>query len=157
VGFVASYRPIAQPRRERIAEIMKGADPRLRCLAAVCADVGGEQKFSGLVCLFGGLAEVMDSDAGMAWLLADAAGPCLTGDQRAMVFVELGCGENHLAIERILNAVVENGCPLSTAVLAALTEWLDLYVGSPEERLLRDLVLQVRAQRPDFESGQHCD
>ncbi|ASQ89528.1 hypothetical protein [Mycobacteroides abscessus] len=100
---------------------------------------------------------MMDSDAGMAWLLADAAGPCLTGDQRAMVFVELGCGENHLAIERILNAVVENGCPLSTAVLAALTEWLDLYVGSPEERLLRDLVLQVRAQRPDFESGQHCD
>ncbi|MDP7733094.1 tryptophanase [Mycobacterium sp. TY813] len=92
----------------------------------------------------------MDSDAGMAWLLADAAEPCLTGDQRTMVFVELGGGENHLAIERILRVVVADGFPLSIAVLAALTEWLDLYVGSPEERLLRGLVSQVRAQGPDL-------
>lgn len=48
----------------------------------------------------------------MAWLLADAAERCLTGDQRTMVFVELGCGESYLAIERILRIVVGNGFPL---------------------------------------------
>ncbi|KLO42432.1 hypothetical protein [Mycobacterium nebraskense] len=95
----------------------------------------------------------MNSDAGMAWLLADAAERCLTGDQRTMVFVELGCGESYLAIERILRIVVGNGFPLPTALLAALTEWLGLYVGSPEERLLRDLVIRVRSLGPDFEAG----
>lgn len=99
----------------------------------------------------------INSDAGMAWLLADAAGPCLTGEQRTMVFVELGCGKNHLAIERILHVVVGKGFPLPTPLLAALTEWLNLYVGSPEERLLRDLTMQVRSLRPDFESGQCSD
>ncbi|ASL24332.1 hypothetical protein MYCOZU1_05972 (plasmid) [Mycobacterium intracellulare subsp. chimaera] len=74
-----------------------------------------------------------------------------------MVFVELGCGKNHLAIERILHVVVGKGFPLPTPLLAALTEWLNLYVGSPEERLLRDLTMQVRSLRPDFESGQCSD
>ena len=46
------------------------------------------------------------SDAIMAWMLADAANVCLTGYQRTMTFVELGSGENHLAITRILNAVM---------------------------------------------------
>lgn len=56
-------------------------------------------------------------------------------------------------IEPILRIVVGNGFPLPTALLAALTEWLGLYVGSSEERLLRDLVIRVRSLGPDFEAG----
>ena len=37
-----------------------------------------------------------------------AADVCLTGHERTMTFVELGCGEYHLAIERILNAVMSS-------------------------------------------------
>jgi hypothetical protein len=65
------------------------------------------------------------SDADMAWLLADAADTCLMGHERTMTFVELGCGEHHLAIERILNAVVSTRVALPLAIFDRLTRWLD--------------------------------
>jgi hypothetical protein len=86
----------------------------------------------------------MTSDANLAWQLADAASPCLTGDERTVVFVQLGCGENHLATERILAVAVREGFPLPTTLLTTLTTWLDLYVGTPEERRLRALIARVR-------------
>ena len=57
----------------------------------------------------------MISDAEMAWMLADAADVCLTGHERTMTFVELGSSENHLAIERILNAVMSSQMTLPAA------------------------------------------
>jgi hypothetical protein len=86
----------------------------------------------------------MTSDASVAWQLADAASPCLTGNERTMIFVQLGCGEIHLATEWILAVVVHEGFPLSAALLATLTTWLDLYVGTREERRLRALIARVR-------------
>jgi len=87
------------------------------------------------------------SDADMAWLLADAADTCLMGHERTMTFVELGCGEHHLAIERILNAVVSTRVALPLAIFDRLTRWLDGYVGSPEEPHLRTMIADVRAQQ----------
>ena len=86
----------------------------------------------------------MTSDARVVWQLADAASPCLTGDERTIIFVQLGCGENHLAAERILAAVVREGFPLPAALLTTLSTWLDLYVGTREERTLRALIARLR-------------
>jgi hypothetical protein len=85
----------------------------------------------------------MTSDASLAWQLADAASPCLIGDERARIFVQLGCGENHLATETILAVVVRERFPLPAALLTTLTTSLDLYVGTPEERRLRALIKRV--------------
>jgi hypothetical protein len=85
------------------------------------------------------------SDANMAWLLADAADGCLTGHERMMTFVELGCGENNLAIARILNAVISSRMTLPVAIFDRLTRWLGGYVGSPEEPRLRTMLAGVRA------------
>ena len=87
------------------------------------------------------------SDADVAWMLADAADMCLTGHERTMTFVELGCREHHLAIERILNAVLSSGMVLPVAIFDGLTRWLDGYAGSPEEPHLRTTVADVRAQQ----------
>ena len=87
------------------------------------------------------------SDANMAWLLADAADVCLTGYQRTMTYIELGSGENHLAIERILNAVMSSGMTLPGAIFDTLTRWLDGYAGSPEEPQLRTTLAEIRAQQ----------
>jgi len=87
------------------------------------------------------------SDANMAWLLADAAGVCLTGYERTMVFVELGSGEEHLAIERILNAVMSSRMALPLAVFDRLARWLDGYAGSREEPQLRAMLAEIRAQQ----------
>ena len=89
----------------------------------------------------------MTSDANMAWLLAIAADVCLTGHERTMTFVELGCGENHLAIERILNAVMSSRMTLPVAIFDRLTRWLDGYAGSPEEPRLRTMLAEIRAQQ----------
>jgi hypothetical protein len=89
------------------------------------------------------------SDANMAWLLADAADVCLTGYERTMTFVELGSGEDHLAIERMLNAVMSSRMTLPVAVFARLTRWLDGYAGSPEEPQLRIMLAEIRG--PQFE------
>jgi hypothetical protein len=85
----------------------------------------------------------MTSDASVAWQLADAASPCLTGEERTMIFVQLGCGENHLAAERILAVVVRECFPLPATLLTTLTNWLDLYVGTREERRLRALIARI--------------
>jgi hypothetical protein len=89
----------------------------------------------------------MTSDADMAWLLAIAADVCLTGHERTMTFVELGCGEHHLAIERILAAAMSHRMALSTAIVGRLTDWLDGYLGSPEEPLLRRMLSALQAQQ----------
>jgi len=89
----------------------------------------------------------MTSDANMAWLLAIAADVCLTGHERTMTFVELGCGENHLAIKRILSAVTSRRMTLPVAIFDRLTRWLDGYVGSPEEPPLRTMLSEIRAQQ----------
>lgn len=87
------------------------------------------------------------SDSTMAWLLADAADVCLTGHERTMAFVELGCGEDCLAIKRILHAVMSSRMTLPVAIFDRLTRWLDGYAGSPEEPQLRSMIAQLRAQR----------
>jgi hypothetical protein len=87
------------------------------------------------------------SDANMAWLLADAADVCLIGHERTMAFVELGCGEHHLAVERILNAVVSSRMMLPVWIFDRLTRWLDGYVGSPEEPRLRAMLAEIQVQQ----------
>ena len=89
----------------------------------------------------------MTSDANMAWMLAIAADVCLTGHERTMTFVELGCGEDYLAIARILNAVMSSRMALPVAIFDRLARWLDGYVGSPEEPLLRTMLAEIRAQQ----------
>ena len=87
------------------------------------------------------------SDANMAWLLAIAADVCLTGHERMMTFVELGCGESNLAIERILKTVMASRMALPMAIFDRLARWLDGYVGSPEEPRLRTMLAEIRAQQ----------
>jgi hypothetical protein len=93
----------------------------------------GRHRYSGKITL----------DADVAWQLADAASLCLTGYERTIIFVELGCGENHLAAERILAVVVGEGFPLPAALLKTLTTWLDRHVGRERACRLKALLDRV--------------
>jgi hypothetical protein len=90
---------------------------------------------------------LLTSDANVAWLLANAADVCLRGHERTMTYVELGCGEHHLAIERILNAVISSSMPLPVAIFETLTRWIDEYADSAHEPRLRRKLAQVRIQQ----------
>ncbi len=87
------------------------------------------------------------SDEDMAWLLVDAVKSCLTGYERTIVFVELGCGESILAITRILTALISTRTALPVAILSKLTGWLNGYAGSPEEPQLRMMLGVLRLQQ----------
>jgi hypothetical protein len=87
------------------------------------------------------------SDEDMAWLLVDAVESYLTGYERTMVFVELGCGEAYLAITRILAALPAAPMTLPVAIISKLTGWLNGYAGSPEEPQLRMMLAVIRLQQ----------
>jgi hypothetical protein len=91
----------------------------------------------------------MTSDATMAWLLVVAADECLSGHQRTMTFIELGCGEHRLAIDRILYSVMSSRMTLSETMSDELTRWLDGYVGSLEEPRLRTTLAVIRARESE--------
>ncbi len=83
----------------------------------------------------------------MAWLLVDAVNSRLTGYERTVVFVELGCGENYLVIKRILAALLSTRTALPVAILSKLAGWLNSYAGSPEEPQLRMMLASLRLQQ----------
>ncbi|WP_297774703.1 tryptophanase [Mycobacterium sp.] len=83
----------------------------------------------------------------MAWLLVDGVNSCLTGYERTVVFVELGCGESYLVIKRILTALLSTRTALPVAILSKLTGWLNGYAGSPEEPQLRMMLAVLRLQQ----------
>ncbi|WP_396929232.1 tryptophanase [Mycolicibacterium sp.] len=80
-------------------------------------------------------------------MLADAVNAHLIGHERRMVFVELGCGEEYLAIKRILTAVLSGRMPMPVVILDTVTRWLDGYSGNPEEPPLRTVLAEIRAQQ----------
>ena len=92
------------------------------------------------------------SDEDMAWLLVDAVRSCLTGYERTVVFVELGCGEAYLAVKRILTALLSTRMALPEAILSMLTGWLNGYAGSPEEPQLWMMLAVIRLQQCEARS-----
>lgn len=87
------------------------------------------------------------SDEDMAWLLVDAVKSCLTGYERTIVFVELGCGESYLVIKRILTTLMSTRMALPVTILSRLSSWLNGYAGSPEEPQLRMMLAVIRLQQ----------
>jgi hypothetical protein len=85
----------------------------------------------------------------MAWLLVDAVKSCLTGYERTIVFVELGCRESYLVIQSILTALLSTRMSLPAAILSKLGGWLNGYAGSPEEPQLRMMLAVVRLQQSE--------
>lgn len=89
------------------------------------------------------------SDKDMAWSLVEAVKSYLTGYERTVVFVELGCEESLLAIKHIFAAILSNRIALPQATLSKLTSWLSGYAGSPEEPQLHMMLAVIRLQQCD--------
>ena len=90
--------------------------------------------------------EPMSSEAQLAWRLAGAAVICYDGDDRTVVYTELGAGETFSVIGRILAIAVRKRCPLPAELVGALTRWLDGYTGHEGEPAIRRLLARVDRQ-----------
>jgi hypothetical protein len=93
------------------------------------------------------------SDDEMAWRLVDAVQSRLTGYDRTVVFVALGCGESFLVIKHILTDAISNRLALPVATIAKVADWLNGYAGSPEEPRLRLMLDIIRLQQFDADSA----
>jgi hypothetical protein len=92
------------------------------------------------------------NEAKLAWALAQAAHPYLTGIERHDVYVAIGGGETFSAIRCLLTAVVRARQALPRDLLMKFEEWLDAYVGSDDEPDLRKLISLVKSHPLDESS-----
>lgn len=82
----------------------------------------------------------MRRDAELAWLLAEAVGPCFTENDRHRVYTELGAGEAHVAIGHMLEIAVRERRSLPAKLASVLTAWLGDYIGNEYEPRIRSLL-----------------
>lgn len=95
----------------------------------------------------------MISDAELAWLLADATRPCLNRHERQMAYIDLGSGDELLAIERILHAVIAARYELPPALITLVEGWIERYRGSGFEPTLDALVDRLVSAGRELVSG----
>jgi hypothetical protein len=95
----------------------------------------------------------MISDAELAWLLADATRPYLNRHECQMAYIDLGSGDELLAIERILHAVIAAGYELPPSLITLVEGWIERYRGSGFEPTLDALVGRLVSTRRELVSG----
>jgi hypothetical protein len=88
----------------------------------------------------------MNSEAKLAWALADAVSVCFTAKDHLGIYTMLGAGETYSAIVLLLGIAVRKRCPLPTRLISALVAWLDCYIGNDCEPPTRDLLNRVEPQ-----------
>jgi hypothetical protein len=92
---------------------------------------------------------MMNGEAKLAWMLAEATAMRFAQSDRARVYAELGAGETLLAIGHMLAIVVSKQYPLPAQLVTALMAWLDGYVGTEHEAPIRNLLNYVRRYLQD--------
>ena len=88
----------------------------------------------------------MPSEATLAWALVDVVSICFTADDRLGIYTALGAGETYSAIQRMLVIAVRRRYRLPATLIAALTGWLDCYIGNEHEPMTRGLLNRVEPQ-----------
>ena len=94
------------------------------------------------------------AESGLAWKLAETAGPFLDPHHRNEIFVAIGVGDAFTAIRRALNVISYADCSIERLIATRLSVWLDAYIGHADEPELRRLIRQVIATRVEIESAK---
>lgn len=92
-------------------------------------------------------------ESGLAWSLAEKAGPFLDFDQRNEMFVAIGVGEAFTAIRLALNVISCADCRIEGRIATRLNLWLDAYIGHEDEPRLRRLIRQMIGTRVEADSA----
>lgn len=87
--------------------------------------------------------DAVPSEATLAWALVDVVSICFTADDRLGIYTALGAGETYSAIQRMLVIAVRRRYRLPATLIAALTGWLDCYIGNEHEPMTRGLLNRV--------------
>lgn len=89
---------------------------------------------------------LLPNEADLAWQVATEITPHLTRDEKSAVYLTIGCDDNFEAIVDMLALAQSSRILLSHNTLGSVTRWLDGYIGSAEEPVIRKLLYQVEVQ-----------
>lgn len=88
-----------------------------------------------------------DDDA-LAWALASAAAPHLSRSHGDRIYIAIGIGDTLAAIDDLITVIVRERIPVSDDVVAAVSAWLDCYLGHDSEPGLRELLAELTVSPP---------
>ncbi len=75
--------------------------------------------------------------ADLLWTLAHYIDPLLTGPRRDAVYVAIGAGDGIGAMTVLMSLMLEHHVALPSAIINGIHRWLDGYLGTDREPLLR--------------------
>ncbi|AGB22386.1 hypothetical protein Mycsm_02018 [Mycobacterium sp. JS623] len=84
----------------------------------------------------------LSREASLAWTLADAVKPYLSGIERNHVFMAIGAGETFAAVRGMVKSVAVKRITLRPDLVQECITWLQAYVGHEDEQYLRRLIAE---------------
>jgi hypothetical protein len=81
-----------------------------------------------------------DDEIGLAWALAEAAGPQRSTVERNDIHLAIGVGDAFAAIRGLMTSAARNRIALRAGLVHRCTSWLNAYAGHEDERHLRHVV-----------------
>ena len=87
-------------------------------------------------------------DAALAWELATTAQPYMRRVEADRIYIAIGIGETFEAIHSLITVIAREKVPVNELLAAAVSAWLDCYIGQPAEPGLRALVAEVDTHPP---------
>jgi hypothetical protein len=89
----------------------------------------------------------------LAWALADVVAAFVERGAHAWLCAKIGAGEHAGAISDSLKCFVGRKAPLPARLAAPVRAWILGYRGSERERMLRDLIRQIRVETASENRG----
>jgi hypothetical protein len=92
------------------------------------------------------IAADRDTEAALAWDLAEAVKPHLNSVQCNYVYVRIGIGETFAAIHWLITSAATTDITLPIGLIQRCRSWLNGYAGHPQQQYLGRLVERVAAR-----------
>lgn len=89
---------------------------------------------------------LLSNEADLAWQVAAEITPHLTRDEKSAVYPTIGCDDILKAIVDMLALAQNSRISLSNNTFGSIMRWLDGYIGSAEEPVIRKLLNQIDVQ-----------
>ncbi|MGZ3382690.1 MAG: hypothetical protein ACXVBB_20840 [Isosphaeraceae bacterium] len=84
------------------------------------------------------------AETDLAWDLAEIAGFHIPEPDRSAVFTAIGAGDCYMAIDALLETIVQASVPVPPSLVARIGDWLNAYLHHAEARRLCELISAIK-------------
>ncbi|ASL18398.1 hypothetical protein [Mycobacterium intracellulare] len=84
------------------------------------------------------------TESELAWQLADQIGPLLADPDRDQLYTTIGAGHSFIAIDKMLQIIVQRHLTVPRELVATVAEWLGAYAHSHDAPRLNELLCVIK-------------